>query len=90
MFWFKKKDLFEDRIRRVLREEVPDIDYSESETMADDGLLDSLSLTAILAALSGEFDVEIPYDQITPSNFNSIKTIADLMHNLVEIEGDVQ
>ena len=90
MFWFKKTDPFEERIRRVLRVEVPDIDYTKSETMADDGLLDSLSLTAILAALSGEFDVVIPYDQITPANFNSVKTIADLMHNLVEIEGGVQ
>jgi acyl carrier protein len=71
---------------RLLREEVPDIDYSKSETMADDGLLDSLALTSILGALSSEFDVEIPYDQITPENFNSIKTIAELMRNLVEIE----
>lgn len=90
MLWFKKKDPFEDRIRRVLREEVPDVNYSTSETMADDGLLDSLSLTGILGALSGEFDIEIPYDQITPANFNSIKTIAELMRNLVEVEGGAQ
>lgn len=90
MLWFRKKDPFEDRIRRILREEVPDVDYSKSETMADDGLLDSLSLTSILGALSSEFDIEIPYDQITPANFNSVKTIADLMRNLVEIEGGAQ
>ena len=90
MFWFKKKDALEERVRRVLRDEVPGVDYSKSDTMADDGLLDSLSLTSILGALSGEFDIEIPYDQITPANFNSIKTIADLMRNLLEIEGGTQ
>lgn len=86
MFWIRRKNTLEKRIMRLLREEVPDIDYSKSETMADDGLLDSLALTSILGALSSEFDVEIPYDQITPENFNSIKTIAELVRNLVEIE----
>lgn len=86
MFWIRRKNTLEKRIMRLLREEVPDIDYSKSETMADDGFLDSLALTSILGALSSEFDVEIPYDQITPENFNSIKTIAELMRNLVEIE----
>lgn len=74
----------EKKIDTLIREEVPGIDYSESETMADDGLLDSMSLTGILGTLSEEFDLEIPYDDILPANFNSIRTIAELMKRLID------
>lgn len=77
------KDL-EKKIETLIREEVPGIDYSESETMADDGLLDSMSLTGILGTLSEAFDLEIPYDDILPVNFNSIHTIAELMQRLID------
>lgn len=81
------RNSLETRIKMLLKSEVPEIDFSQSETMADDGLLDSVSLTSILGALAGEFDLEIPYEQITPANFNSYATIADMMRNLLEING---
>ena len=72
----------EDRITELLREELPDIDFSQSQTMADDGLLDSLALTKIISALVMEFDVVIPYEEIRREHFNSPRTMAELVDRL--------
>lgn len=71
------------KVQAVLEEQVPDVDFTQSETMADDGLLDSLSLTKILGGLAMEFSVTIPYEDITPSNFNSIDTIVEMIQGIL-------
>ena len=45
----------------------------------DDGTLDSLTVVGIISALSSEFDVELPYEEIIPENFNSIDAMAELI-----------
>ena len=67
------------KIEELLKEELPEIDFSQSETMAEDGLLDSLALTKIISALVMEFDVVIPYEDIKRTNFNSPKTMATMV-----------
>lgn len=67
------------KIDVLLKEELPEIDFSQSETMAEDGLLDSLALTKIISALVMEFDVVIPYEDIKRENFNSSKTMAAMV-----------
>ena len=54
----------EDKILELLSEEYPDIDFESSDTLVDDGVLDSLTITGIIAALSMEFDITIPYEEI--------------------------
>ena len=71
------------KVQTVLNEQVPDVDFTQSETMADDGLLDSLSLTKILGGLAMEFSITIPYEDITPSNFNSVDTIAEMIQGVL-------
>lgn len=68
-----------EKIDELLKEELPEIDFSQSETMAEDGLLDSLALTKIMSALVMEFDVVIPYEDIKRENFNSSKTMAAIV-----------
>ena len=53
-----------DKVLELLQEEYPEIDFTGSDELVDDGILDSLTLTGIIAALSMEFDIEIPYDEI--------------------------
>ena len=50
--------------------------------LVDDGILDSLAITAIIAALTMEFDIEIPYEELTEENFNSIQGIAAMVERL--------
>ena len=69
----------EEKVLALLSEEYPEIDFTSSEELVDDGILDSLTIVGVIAALSDEFDVELPYEEIIPENFNSIDAIAELI-----------
>ena len=70
-----------EKILDLLREEYPEIDFESSNELVDDGILDSLTIVGVIAALSDEFDVELPYEEIIPENFNSIDAIAELIES---------
>ncbi|MBQ6385529.1 MAG: acyl carrier protein [Lachnospiraceae bacterium] len=68
-----------ERILELLKDEYPEIDFESSDELVDDGILDSLTIVGVIGLLSDEFDVELPYEEIIPENFNSIDAIADLI-----------
>lgn len=72
----------EEQVLKVLQEEYPEIDFTTSDTMVDDGILDSLTITGIIGALSLEFSIQIPYEEITEENFNSLSAMAALVDKL--------
>ncbi len=65
-----------EKVLEVLAENYPEIDFESSDELVDDGTLDSLTVVGIISALSAEFDVELPYEEITPENFNSVDAMA--------------
>lgn len=69
-------------ILKLLTEEFPEIDFSTSDTLVDDGILDSLTITGIIATLSMEFGITIPYEEIIEENFNSIEGLARMVERL--------
>ena len=71
-----------DKVLELLQEEYPEIDFTGSDELVDDEILDSLTLTGIIAALSMEFDIEIPYDEIIEENFNSVAAMAEMVERL--------
>lgn len=54
----------EERILTLLSEEYPEIDFTASNELVDDGILDSLTITGIIATLTMEFGITIPYEEI--------------------------
>ena len=72
----------EEKVLQVLQEEFPDIDFTSSDALVDDGILDSLTITGIIAALTMEFGITIPYEEIVEENFNSVKGLADMVTRL--------
>ena len=72
----------EGKILELLREECPDIDFNTDAELVSDGILDSLSITTIIAALTLEFEITIPYEEITEENFNSVKAMSDMVERL--------
>ena len=72
----------EEKVLHVLQEEFPDIDFTASDALVDDGILDSLTITGIIAALTMEFGITIPYEEIIEENFNSVKGLADMVTRL--------
>ena len=69
-------------ILKLLTEEFPEVDFSASDTLVDDGILDSLTSTGIIATLSMEFGITIPYEEIIEENFNSIEGLARMVERL--------
>ncbi len=72
----------EEKILELLSEEYPEIDFTASDALVDDGILDSLTITGIIAALTMEFGITIPYEEITEENFNSVSGLAKMVGRL--------
>lgn len=72
----------EEKILTLLSEEFPAIDFESSDTLVDDGILDSLTITGIIATLTMEFGITIPYEEIIEENFNSIAGLARMVEKL--------
>ena len=72
----------EEKILKLLSEEYPEIDFTASDELVDDGILDSLTITGIIAALTMEFEITIPYEEIVEENFNSIAGLARMVERI--------
>ena len=72
----------EEIVLQLLTEEFPQIDFAASDALVDDGILDSLTITGIIATLTMEFGITIPYEEIIEENFNSVKGLADMVERL--------
>jgi len=72
----------EEKILNLLQTEYPEIDFNASDELVDDGILDSLTLTGIIAVLTIEFGITIPYEEIVEENFNSIAGMAKMVERL--------
>lgn len=70
------------KVLDLLTAEYPEIDFESSDALVDDGILDSLTITGIIAALTMEFGVTIPYEEIVEDNFNSIEGLAKMVERL--------
>lgn len=74
----------QEKILNLLQGEFPEVDFMASEELVDDGILDSLTLTGIIAALTMEFGITIPYEEIVEENFNSISAMAEMVERLLD------
>lgn len=72
----------EEKVLQVLSEEFPEVDFTSSDELIDDGILDSLTITGIIATLSMEFGIVIPYEEIVEENFNSVAAMAAMVERL--------
>jgi acyl carrier protein len=67
-----------DEVIAILNEIRPGQDFSGADNFFDQGVLDSLDLTALVAALESRYNVFIDVDEIIADNFcnlTAIKTI---------------
>lgn len=72
----------EEQVLELLQEEVPEVDFTTSAALVDDGILDSFAITSIIAALSMEFGITIPYEEVVEENFNSVAALAAMVERL--------
>ncbi len=73
-----------EKVLEVLTEEFPGVDFEASDELVADGVMDSLTITGVIAALSMEFGIVIPYEEIIEDNFTSVDALADMVERLQE------
>ena len=69
-----------EKLLEALKEVRDDIDFAGQYGLVDEGVIDSLDLTQIIAALDEAFDIHIPSGEIEPENFNSAASMLELVH----------
>lgn len=67
------------KLLEVLREIKDDVDFERETALVDEGLIDSLDLTQIIAGLDEAFGVHITTADIEPENFNSAEAMLALV-----------
>ena len=71
-----------EKVMEILKELRPDVDFESSQTLIDDGILDSFDLVSLIGELTDAFGVAISFADIEPENFNSADQIAALVKRL--------
>ena len=71
-----------EKLLAALEEEYPDIDFTSSDKLVDDGVIDSLTITGIISLITLEFGVSIPYEEIVEKNFNSVDGLVAMIERL--------
>ena len=73
-----------ERLLSALREVRDDVDFEGQYGLVDEGVIDSLDLTQIIAALDEAFDIHIPAGEIEPENFNSVDAMLAMVQRYRE------
>lgn len=68
----------------VLKRAMPNVDFENNDSLVDDGILDSLSIVAIISELSDEYGIDVPPEEIDPDNFNSAEAMKALVDRLLD------
>ncbi|MBR6965902.1 MAG: acyl carrier protein [Clostridia bacterium] len=72
------------KVLDALTEVRDDVDFENETELVDDGVIDSLDLTQMIAALDEAFGIHIPSGEIEPENFNNLDAIIELVHKYQE------
>lgn len=73
-----------EELMRLLQENFSEIDFTESDALVDDGILESIVLVEIISTITLEMGIMIPYEEIVPANFNSVDAMAAMLERLAE------
>ena len=73
-----------ERILQICAQVLPQIDFTASDRLVDDGILDSLSIITLVTELSLEYGVTFDLDQLEAKNLNSIDAIVETVKELQE------
>ncbi len=71
-----------DQILELCQDVLPRIDFENSTALVDDGILDSISIIALVSELSMEFDIEFDMNELQAEHLNSLDAIAETVKRL--------
>lgn len=68
----------------ILTELHPEVDFATETGLIDNKVLDSFDIVTLVAEIDGEFDVQIPAEELIPENFNSAAALYALIEKLLD------
>lgn len=73
-----------DKLKQIMEEIRPDVDFENEKKLIDDGILDSFDIISIVSEVNEEFDVHINVNDLKAENFNSLEALYSLICKLQE------
>ena len=67
------------RLLALLQDVRDDVDFAGETALIQDGLIDSLDITVIIAAIDDAFGIHIRVADIEPENFDSVDAMLRLI-----------
>jgi len=71
-----------EKLLGILSNVRPDIDFSKTNQLIDNGVLDSFDIVMLVGELNEEFDIKIGVENLVPENFNSADAMKELISRL--------
>lgn len=68
-----------DELIGILQEIRPEFEFRQSRDFLADGMLDSLDIVTLVAALDKRYRISIRGIEIVPENFRNLETLAALL-----------
>ena len=73
-------------ILELLTEVIPNVDFSSSTALIDDGILDSFAVLTVVSALSDKFGIIFDTEHLSAKHLNSLDAIENTVRELQEKE----
>lgn len=77
-----KTDMIKETIWNICERADASVDFSATD-LIDGKILDSITLVEIVSEFMDVFDIDIPYEEIIPENFNSVDAMVKLVEKYV-------
>ena len=71
-----------ERILEIAKRALPQIDITSSDSLVDDGILDSLSIVTLISEFTMEFGVTFDMEELMPEDFNSLDAMVETIERL--------
>ena len=68
----------------ILNKVKPEVDFTSSNDLVDDGILDSIDIVSIISEIESEYGIEINPDEIDPDNFKSATAILGMIEKAIK------
>jgi len=71
-----------ERLLTILSNVRPDVDFSKTNQLIDNGVLDSFDIVMLVGELNEEFGIKIGVEDLVPENFNTTDSMMALITRL--------
>lgn len=71
-----------EQLKELLKKEFPNVDFENEKKLMTKGVLDSLMVVAIIAAIEDTFDILVTMEYIQPKYFESVETMWEMIEEL--------